>query len=174
MNKIASFIVEKRGLLIAVVLSLALVCALFIPRVSVNSDLTKYLPDDSPMKRGMDVMQEAFPGTAADNTIRVMFTGLNSGERLQMKDRLSGISYVTKVDYLPEDEEYNRNLSIVDLIPDDKPYYWMYHQDSPNFTERKKVAEECYNAGIGKSTRDNLEDIDTWIKSLHAARRIRR
>lgn len=71
-------------------------------------------------------------------------------------------------------EEYNRNLSIVDLIPDDKPYYWMYHQDSPNFTERKKVAEECYNAGIGKSTRDNLEDIDTWIKSLHAARRIRR
>ena len=68
-------------------------------------------------------------------------------------------------------EEYDRNLTIYDVIPDDKPYYWMYHQDSPNFQERKKVAEECYNAGIGKSTWDNIQAIDAWMKSLHAARR---
>lgn len=42
-------------------LILTAVCAFLIPKVSVNSDMTKYLPDDSSMKQGISLMEKEFP-----------------------------------------------------------------------------------------------------------------
>ena len=54
MQKIAAFIVKKRKLLLVVMLALAVVCAALMPFVGINTDMTKYLPDSSQMKIGMD------------------------------------------------------------------------------------------------------------------------
>ena len=48
----------------------ALVCAIFIPRVNVNSDMTLYLPDQSQMKKGMDRMAQTLPNL--DQHMRLM------------------------------------------------------------------------------------------------------
>ncbi len=109
MKKIADIIVEKRIWIIIVVLAFTAVCGLLIPEVGVNDDMTKYLPDDSSMKIGMDIMEESFPEADTDNTIRVMFTGLEREQKSALKERLEGIENVTDVDYKEGDEDYNRD-----------------------------------------------------------------
>ena len=86
MQKIAAFIVKKRRLLLVVMLALAVVCAALMPFVGVNTDMTKYLPDSSQMKIGMDRMNEAFPDVAETYTIRVMFRGLDARDKLAIRD----------------------------------------------------------------------------------------
>jgi len=109
MKKIADIIVEKRVWIIITVLILTAVCGMLIPRVNVNDDMTKYLPDDSSMKIGMDIMDESFPETDTDNTIRVIFTGLGDGQKPVIREKLEAIEYVTGVDYEEGDEDYNRD-----------------------------------------------------------------
>lgn len=48
----------------------AVICAVFIPRVKVNADMTLYLPDQSQMKRGMDRMAQTLPNL--DQHMRLM------------------------------------------------------------------------------------------------------
>ena len=63
MKRLAGFIVDRRYFVTTVMLALTIVCAFLIPRVAVNTDMTKYLPDDSSMKIGLDKMEEDFPDT---------------------------------------------------------------------------------------------------------------
>lgn len=83
MKKIAALIVEKRGAIILTVLLLTVICGLLIPKVCINDDMTKYLPVDSSMKIGMDLMDASFPEADTDNTIRVMFTDLAHGQKTE-------------------------------------------------------------------------------------------
>ena len=53
MKRLTNFVVNKRNIILSAMLILTAVCAFLIPKVSVNSDMTKYLPDDSSMKQGI-------------------------------------------------------------------------------------------------------------------------
>ena len=108
MKKIADFIVEKRIIILVVVLLIAGMCGILIPKVDINTDMTKYLPDDSSMKIGMDIMDKEFPDAEEDHTIRVMFRRLTDEQKAEMPDRLSQIKYVSNVDYKEGDEDYNK------------------------------------------------------------------
>ncbi len=122
MKKTANFIVEQRKNIFAAVMIAVIVCALLIPKVGINTDMTKYLADDSPMKIGMDIMEEEFPAADEDYTIRVMFRGLTGEQKLEMKEKLSDIEYVTKVDYKPDDEAYNKDDCVKYVLHTDYDY----------------------------------------------------
>ena len=109
MKKFADFIVEKRLLLLIVFIIIAGFCSLLIPKVGVNRDMTKYLPDDSSMKIGIDIMDEEFGEAAADYTIRVMFNGLDNDRKAELKSKLENITYVESVNYEIDNAEYNRD-----------------------------------------------------------------
>ena len=108
MQKIAAFIVKKRKLLLVVMLALAVVCAALIPFVGINTDMTKYLPDSSQMKIGMDRMNETFPNVTETYTIRVMFRGLDARDKLAIREQLTEIPNVDSVAYEPDSDDYNR------------------------------------------------------------------
>lgn len=99
MKKIASFIVNKRYIVLGVMLALCLVCAMLIPKVNINTDMTKYLPEDSSMGMGIDIMAEEFPNTETPKTIRVMFKGLSDVEKTNVKIDLEEIENVDSVTY---------------------------------------------------------------------------
>lgn len=61
MRKAACWIVRQRRWILALTLILAAVCGILIPGVQVNSDMTKYLPEDSQMRAGMRLMEAEFP-----------------------------------------------------------------------------------------------------------------
>lgn len=101
-KKIAAFIVDKRYIVLGVMLALCVACACMIPGVTVNTDMTKYLPDDSSMKQGMNVLVEEFPDMTMPSTIRVMFKDLTDVEKMNIKKQLSEIENVDSVTYNPD------------------------------------------------------------------------
>lgn len=109
LKKSSSFIVEKRIPILVVMLILALVGAICSRSVTINEDLTKYLPDDSRMKVGMDVMNETFPEIELPNTIRVMIDDLSDAEKAEITEKLAAIEHVESVEYDPDSAEYNRD-----------------------------------------------------------------
>ena len=107
MKRLTDFIVNKRIVILAVMLILTAVSIFLIPKVGVNSDMTKYLPDDSPMRQGIFLMEKEFPKEEAVYTIRVVFRGLNSGEKTEIKDALAAIENVDSVTYDRDSSDYN-------------------------------------------------------------------
>lgn len=106
-QRFANFIVSRRRIVLAIMVILSLVSAFFIPRVTINTDLTKYLADSSSMKLGMQLMEEEFPEMAQTQTIRVMAKGLTEAEKQELKDRLQDIPYVDSVSH-DSGEAYNK------------------------------------------------------------------
>jgi len=51
-------------ILFGLTLVLTVVCAVLMLHVNVNSDMTKYLPDDSQMKEGLEILDNRFGGAA--------------------------------------------------------------------------------------------------------------
>lgn len=102
MKKTADFIINKRYIVLGVMLALCLVSAMLIPKVNINTDMTKYLPEDSSMGIGMDIMAEEFPDTVTPKTIRVMFKDLTDVEKTNVKIDLEAIENVDSVTYNAE------------------------------------------------------------------------
>ena len=107
MKKIASFLTEKRKILLCLFLVLAAVSLPLAGMVNINYDLTKYLSADSRMKQGMELMEQEF-GPAASSGLRVMFSGLEETEKTEIRDWFSGLEQVSAVDWEPG-EAYNHD-----------------------------------------------------------------
>ncbi len=108
-KRLASFVVEHRRPIFVIMAVIAAVCAFLTTKVVTNEDLTKYLPDKSPMKQGIDIMAEEFPGTQSVQTVRVMFTHLKPEEKEDILARLKGIPYVTDVTWQADHPDYNKD-----------------------------------------------------------------
>jgi len=81
MIKIAHFLVEKRIWLFCIFLLMAAGSIILIPKVKINTDMSLYLPDDSEMKQGKDIMEEQLPEVMKTKSrIRVMFDNLTDEE----------------------------------------------------------------------------------------------
>ena len=107
MKKFASFLVDKRKILLCFFLVLAAVSLPLAGMVNINYDLTEYLGSDSRMKQGMQLMEQEF-GAAASSGLRVMFSGLEEGEKEDIHSWLSGLEQVSEVRWEPG-EKYNRD-----------------------------------------------------------------
>jgi predicted RND superfamily exporter protein len=57
----AKFLVRSRVVLFCIMAALAVCCAIMIPHTNINTDMTKYLPDDYPMRQGLNVLTEELP-----------------------------------------------------------------------------------------------------------------
>lgn len=72
--RFAGFLVRRRGFFFALVTALAVVSALLIPGIRINSDPTSNLPDSSPMHLGLTILESRFPEMDIRmQTLRVMF-----------------------------------------------------------------------------------------------------
>lgn len=109
MKKIANFIVNKRGIVMSVIFLLAIICAFLMQQVEINSDMTKYLADDSSMKIWLDIMEDEFPEMESSQAIRVMFQDLEAEQKSEILSQLENIKYVDNVDYDAENEDHNKD-----------------------------------------------------------------
>ena len=107
LKKVAHFLVDKRYLLFGISMCLVIVSLCLLPYVSVNRDMTKYLPKDSGMKQGLTIMQSEFPEAVQNEGFKLMVEGLTKSEKLALKSRLEGYEGVESVTHDPESVEYN-------------------------------------------------------------------
>ena len=103
-RKILELIVRRRNTVLAVMVILCAFCAFLALRVPINADMTRYLPPDSPMKQGIDVMAEQFPDLAMPVTIRVMVP-LTGDDTAPVYETLRAMEGVSGVDVRSDEEK---------------------------------------------------------------------
>lgn len=103
MNKL---IVKYRYWFFGLTMVAALVCAALMTRVNVNTDMTKYLPDASAMRAGLEVMQREFGNAASMGgaDIRLLGEDMSNAEEADLAQWLQGCEEVKKVKITHKDE----------------------------------------------------------------------
>lgn len=112
MQKFYTGIVNKRKLII-VLFMIAFVISLFCSNlVSVNYDITDYLPKNTKSTVSIDVMQKEFDGGIPN--ARVMIKDVTIPEALEYKEKLKNIAGVTEVSWLDDTVDITIPLSTLD------------------------------------------------------------
>ena len=106
--------VRKRLVFFVAAVAVAIACVFLIPHTKINSDMTRYLPDDSRMKQGIELMSEEFgEDGVGTGIVRVMFWSLPDDLRAVTKENLSDIEGVSSVLYQEGSEEYNHGEKVL-------------------------------------------------------------
>ena len=139
---LSEFIVRKRLWFLVAAVTIALASIFLIPHTNINSDMTRYLPDDSQMKQGIDQMADEFgdDGVGA-GIVRVMFTSLPDSLRSATKDELSNIDGVSNILYQDGSEDYNRGEKVLYelLCGSQRSQYDIAHEISDKYGDRVVV-----------------------------------
>ena len=106
--------VRKRLMFFVAAVAVAIACVFLIPHTNINSDMTRYLPDDSQMKQGIEQMTEEFgeDGVGA-GMVRVMFWSLPDSLRAATKDELSDVDGISNILYQEGSEDCNRGEKVL-------------------------------------------------------------
>ena len=88
-------------ILFAVTVVLAIISGILMFHTNVNADMTKYLPDDSQMKRGLEIITSEFGSSAqmSGADVHVMFEGMRPNEVPGIRTLLEAYPDVNGVTY---------------------------------------------------------------------------
>ena len=142
MRKAACWIVRQRRWILALTLILATVCGVLIPGVQVNSDMTKYLPENSQMRAGMRLMEAEFPEEEDTCTVRAMFGGLSPEQRAERLEELKKLPHVSSVAYAPDSPDYNQGDWTLYVLTTE------YGYDTPEEAELERTLREELGATV--------------------------
>lgn len=163
MKNFANLIVKGHKAILALMIVLCVGCALLIPSVEINTDMTKYLPDDSSMKQGVDVMTEDFTAMAMSQTIRVMFEDLSQEEVYAVRHQLESINYVDSVSYIEGSEDYNKDNYTKFVVNTSYTY------GSPEELSIEKAIEEQFEGYKMNYMNDNPSSMEMpWLMIVAA------
>ena len=112
MNKLSTWMLSHRKTIIAIFLSMAVLCALLQLGVDVNHNLSDYLPEDANSTRAIRTMEEEFTQTAPN--ARVMVSGVTVQQALVFKQQLKQIDGITSVIWLDDVINIKEPLEIAD------------------------------------------------------------
>ena len=104
MEKISTFIVDKRSLIFLLTIILLVFSAFSRSWVEVENDLTAYLPDDSETKQGLNIMDEQF---VTYGTAEVMVANITPDQAAALTPRIKEVKGVQSVDYDETSDHYN-------------------------------------------------------------------
>ena len=98
------FLVKRRNVFLVIMMALAVVCATMIPKLNIIMEITYFLPDDSPMKKGLDQMEEDFPGMKGQlSMLSVMLENVEDedAEQKVLNDLTGGLVCMSVKDNAP-------------------------------------------------------------------------
>lgn len=148
MKKIADVLVKTRNYILAGMILITIISVFLMKQVNVVSDMTKYLPDNSSMKQGIDIMNEQFPVTESEQTIRVMADDINAAQKEQLLKELQDIENVSSVDYELDNDAYNKDNYTLYIL---NTKYDYDSEEFKNITEHVSDMQTewslCYDTG---------------------------
>ncbi len=171
-DRFAEFLVTKSRIILIISIILALGFGVIIPFVNVNKDMTKYLPADSSMRHGLDLMEAEF-GKEDSSTLLLMFDDLRTeDEKRAMKAELETLPYVDSVDYeLPGNKDggdYNKGRHTLYVINADCGQY--SDKGTALWQEVNDRYEETHEIALGGSIdKANHSGLPLWIATAAVA-----
>ena len=115
MEKVATFIVDKRNFIILLFLAAAVFCAFSRNWVQVNDSLTDYLPDSTETRLGLELMEQEF---VTYSTANVMVQNVAYEQALKLQSQLEEISGVKQVVFDESEAHYASASALFSLTFD--------------------------------------------------------
>lgn len=159
MKKLASFIVEKRVLFFVVMLLVAIASFFGMIKTNINGDMTKYLPDDSSMKKGLDIMFEEFPEMGVNATFKVMFDDLTQEQKAQIFENFKAMEAVDTVSYVKNGADYNRDNHTLYILQT----HHKYGTKEEKSIEKALKTEYTDYKMVWNNDNTGMIDIPKWI-----------
>ena len=78
MKKITDFIINKRYFVLVVFIIFSVISIVLSSKITINSDITKYLPNTSETRVGKDIMDKEFSEMEKSSSFNLMFKGLTN------------------------------------------------------------------------------------------------
>lgn len=115
MEKIASFIVDRRNLFFLIYIFAILFSIFSIGWVQVENDITTYLPDDTETRQGLTVMNDNF---VTYGSARVMVSNVSYEKAIDLKEQLEDIDGVTSIDFDNSKDSFNNGSALFSVTFD--------------------------------------------------------
>ncbi len=143
MIKLSEFIVDKRNI-IYMCFAIAIVYSVIgISKIHVINDITKYLPQTTETRQGLDIMEDEFTTYA---TAKVMVSNITYENGVNITEELKKIQNVKDVEFDNDDEHYKNSSALFEIT----------------FADDGDTAES--EAAI-KEIRDMLSEYDTYVST---------
>ena len=110
--RLATFIVDKRSLFFLLYIFAAIFCVFSMNWVTVENDVTSYLPDGTETRLGIEAMNENFVSFA---TARVMVSNITYDTALEINDTLQKVEGVTMVVFDDTADHYTKASALYDV-----------------------------------------------------------
>lgn len=143
MEKIASFIVDRRNLFFLIYIFAILFSIFSIGWVQVENDITTYLPDDTETRQGLTVMNDNFVTYGA---ARVMVSNVSYEKAIDLKEQLEKIEGVTSIDFDNSKDSFNNGSALFSVTFDGE------------------VDDEISKSAMNE-IKDELKDYDFYVDS---------
>lgn len=115
MEKIASFIVDRRNLFFLIYIFAILFSIFSIGWVQVENDITTYLPDDTETRQGLTVMNDNF---VTYGSARVMVSNVSYEKAMSLKEQLEDIDGVTSIGFDNSKDSFNNGSALFSVTFD--------------------------------------------------------
>lgn len=115
MEKLATLIVDKRNLFFLLYIAATIFSIFSSGWVSVNNDLTSYLPEETETRRGLDIMEKEFVTYA---TSRTMVKHVTYAQAEQIAKDLEKIEGITEVEFDETEDHYRNGAALFDITFD--------------------------------------------------------
>ena len=112
MDKLAAFIVDKRNLFFLLYVFAIVISLITMGWVNVENDVTKYLPEDTETRQGIDAMNQNF---AAFATARVMVSNVTYETAEGIYAQLQQVPGVDMVTFDDSAEHYRDAAALFDI-----------------------------------------------------------
>ena len=154
---------------------LTIICSLATLTVSVNYDMTDYLPEDAQSTKAMNIMEQEFEGSVPSN--RVMINDVTIQEALAFKKELAAIDGVSDVTWLDDAIDIKAPLEMADeevvetYYKDEKALFSFSIRDG----DEVAITDEIYeligedNAMAGESLNTATQQKMAGTESMYAA-----
>ena len=143
MEKIASFIVDRRNLFFLIYIFAILFSIFSIGWVQVENDITTYLPDDTETRQGLTVMNDNF---VTYGSARVMVSNVSYEKAMSLKEQLEDIDGVTSIDFDNSKDSFNNGSALF------------------SFTFDGEVDDEMSKSAMNE-IKEELKDYDFYVDS---------
>ena len=109
MEKIASFIVNKRNLFFVFFIGACIFSIISSGWVEVENDITKYLPESTETRQGIDLMEKEF---VTYGSAEIMISNVSLKRAFELKSQIENIKDVTEVKFENTDEYFKGSSAL--------------------------------------------------------------
>lgn len=115
MERLSAFIVDKRKAFYLMYIGIAIFCVFSSGWVSVNDDLTSYLPDTTETRQGLTVMDEEF---VTFGTSRIMVDNIAFDRADALSEQVRAVEGVKSVEFDGSPDHYTNGAALLSITYD--------------------------------------------------------